>query len=290
MQSCLRIIDQDIWDRVQARLAAEAAPIVSRTTTPAHAFWERRKPRYLLSGKVVCGLCHKLFSVRGRDYLGCRTASNGACRNTETVRRGPLEAAVLRALGHQLMHPELVAAFTDAYAKACRSIAAETAAQAGSRQRQRTAIERKLSHLVDAVTEGQARPSLLQRIDALESELARIPTEIAAAHQNAPPLMPGIAEAYCRKIAELQVALTKGTDPEALETARQLIDRIIITPPETDGGPPRVELVGDLKSMLTAAAPPPKPKESRQSEPSALDTFISSVKGGPGAEPLALPP
>ena len=52
--------------------------------------------------------------------------------------------------------------------------------------------------LVDAVTEGLARPRLLQRIGALESVLA---------------------EAYRHNVADLQVALTRGTDPEALETA-----------------------------------------------------------------------
>eukprot|EP01035_Chromulina_nebulosa_P022320 gene22320-28905_t len=244
----LRIIDHNIWERVQGRLATEAAPVARPGENAPHAFWERRRPRHLLSGKVVCGLCHRPFSARGQDYLGCRTATNGACRNTATIRRGPLQTSVLRALGHQLMHPDLVAAFTEAYAEACRAIAAETATQFETRQRQRAAIERKLTHLVDAVTEGQARPSLLQRIDTLEAELARIPTEAAVARQTAPPLSPGIAEAYQRKITDMQIALTNGTDPEALETARQLIDRIIITPPEIDGDPSNIELVGDLKT------------------------------------------
>ncbi len=283
----LRIIDQNIWERVQARLATEAAPVARPAESATHAFWERRRPRHLLSGKVVCGLCHRPFSARGQDYLGCRTATNGACRNTATIRRGPLQTSVLQALGRQLMHPALVAAFTEAYAEACRAIAAEAATQADTRHRQRAAIERKLTHLVDAVTEGQSRPSLLQRIDTLEAELARIPTEAAVARQTAPPLSPGIAEAYQRKITDMQIALTNGTDPEALETARQLIDRIIITPPEIDGDPSNIELVGDLKAMLTTANPP-KPKESRQTDTSALDRFISSVKEAPGAKPLAL--
>ncbi len=131
------------------------------------------------------------------------------------------------------------------------------------------------------------RPSLLQRIDTLEAELAPIPTEAAVARQTAPPLSPAIAEAYRRKITDMQIALTNGTDPEALETARQLIDRIIITPPEIDGDPSNIELVGDLKAMLTTANLP-KPKESRQTDTSALDRFISSVKEAPGAAPLAL--
>jgi len=88
----LRLIDDDLRRRVQARLAAEVAKPVA--TGQAQAFWERRRPQHLLTGKVVCGACSGLFYARGRDYLGCHAARRYLCRNTTSVRRGPLEARV----------------------------------------------------------------------------------------------------------------------------------------------------------------------------------------------------
>jgi site-specific DNA recombinase len=76
----LRIVDDALWDRVQARLAAEAAP--ASPERPAAAFWERRRPRHLLSGKVACGACGGVFYARGRDYLGAARGRGSASAAT----------------------------------------------------------------------------------------------------------------------------------------------------------------------------------------------------------------
>lgn len=93
-----RIVDDLLWKRVQLRLQTEAAPIKAGPDGPQSAFWERRRPRHLLSGKVFCGVCSRPFSVSGQDYLGCMAAAHGTCRNRSRVRRGALEAQVMDAL------------------------------------------------------------------------------------------------------------------------------------------------------------------------------------------------
>lgn len=105
----LRVIDGTLWAQAQARLAAEATPPTKHETP---AFWDRRRPKHLLSGKVVCGCCGRLFSAVGRDYLGCGAArASQGCTNLRLVRRPKLEAQVLEVLGSRLMRPDLVAAF-----------------------------------------------------------------------------------------------------------------------------------------------------------------------------------
>jgi hypothetical protein len=88
---------------VQLRLKAEAVPIVHVAGGNPPAFWDRRRPRSLLSEKVICGVCGRPFSALGKDYLGCKAAMHGTCRNTRRVRRAKLEAQVLDALGRQLL-------------------------------------------------------------------------------------------------------------------------------------------------------------------------------------------
>lgn len=92
------------------RLAAQRAVVdVSVSEAPRRRFWEQKRPQHLLSGKLVCGACGKPLASVGRDYLACRVAiADGPCSNRARVRRGPLEAAVLVALGSELMQPELV--------------------------------------------------------------------------------------------------------------------------------------------------------------------------------------
>jgi DNA invertase Pin-like site-specific DNA recombinase len=51
----LRIVDQALWDRVKERQGR-----ARRNTRPDMAvrpFWDRRRPRYLFSGLVKCGVC-----------------------------------------------------------------------------------------------------------------------------------------------------------------------------------------------------------------------------------------
>ena len=55
----LRIVEQVLWDHVQARLATETSAPSKQTHQPgpANRFWERRRPKHLLTGKVECGAC-----------------------------------------------------------------------------------------------------------------------------------------------------------------------------------------------------------------------------------------
>jgi hypothetical protein len=284
----LQIIKQDLWYRVSQRLAAEALPTDGLTKTGS---WTRRRPRHLLTGKVFCGCCGAATVLSGKDYIGCRTAKYGGCRNTSMIRRGIIGARVLTALGGQPMQPDLLDDFLATYNEEWKRLAAESKARADTNRRERTSIERKIANLVDAVANGKASPSLMARIEELERQLAGIQVERCAAAAKPPSLHPGLAINYRRKVAELGSTLIQGSDQAALEAARALIDRVFLYPPEIDGDPPGVELIGELMAMLAAAgATPPQAARSdvRQgADPFAL--FVSSVKGAPGAWPLAGP-
>ncbi len=102
----LRIVEPELWAAVQARLEANRAP---QQEERGPRFWERRRAQYLLSGKVVCGVCGRTYKAIGRDYLACTAAKVGACTNRARVPRGPLEAEVCEALGRELMDPGLAA-------------------------------------------------------------------------------------------------------------------------------------------------------------------------------------
>jgi hypothetical protein len=65
-----------------------------------------------------------------------------------------------------------------------------------------------------------------------------------------------------------------------------LIDRVTIYPPEIDGDPPSVELIGELMAMLAAAGPtPPAARSEAGQGVDTLALFVSSVREEPGQSP-----
>jgi len=66
----LRIVDQALWDRAQARLRdIRESPRVTKARKTR--FWEKRRVRHLITGLAKCGNCGGALSAVGRDYLAC---------------------------------------------------------------------------------------------------------------------------------------------------------------------------------------------------------------------------
>jgi hypothetical protein len=98
---------------------------------------------------------------------------------------------------------------------------------------------------------------------------------------HAPPaLHPDVASVYAARVADLQAALENGEDREALEAARALIDRVLLWPPETDGDPPGIEVIGELAALLQAAGiGTANPSGKSTCDPSVLTLFpLGSVQ------------
>ena len=103
----LRIIDQELWDRVKAR---------QQGLRRNQAFHEKQRPRMLLSFLLKCGVCGGGFSKVSEKHYGCSTARNkGTCDNRLTVRQDELEGLVLAALQERLMDPALLEEFCAEY-------------------------------------------------------------------------------------------------------------------------------------------------------------------------------
>ena len=90
----LRLVDQDLWERVKARQGALEA---GRRSGESPGYWERRRPRYLFTGLMCCAVCGGGIVHFNKVYIGCANARNkGTCDNKATIRRDALEDAVAR--------------------------------------------------------------------------------------------------------------------------------------------------------------------------------------------------
>lgn len=246
----LRIIDDDLWEQAQTRLAAEATP---QTQQAKAAFWDRRRPKHLLSGKVVCGCCGRAFSAVGRDYLGCGAArASQGCTNLGLIRRPRLEAQVLEVLGSRLMRADLVAAFCTEFIAEWNRLSAEASSGIEVRRRELKVIERKIENILEAIADGIRAGGIQQKLSELEARRDELRAVSAEATAAVPALNPNLAQTYADGVAKLRQGIDAGDGQDVLEAARALIDKVIVTPGDDPDDPPGIELVGQLMAMLKA--------------------------------------
>lgn len=274
----LRIIEDGLWARVKARQSEiRDAPGVEKARQTR--FWERRRPKHLLTGKVFCPVCGSAFASIGKDYLGCSTArSSGACSNTQSLRRTDLENHILDALKCKLMAPDLVEAFiSEFHAELNRQTARETTLQA-SKIKELAVIERKLDGLYDAIADGLRTEGLKSKLQDLEQRKADLEAGLAEGTAPPPLLHPNLAQLYAKQVSNLSDALQQeDLRTDALDLLRNLIDRVETGPKAEDGSRP-IELVGDITAMIEAGSSASDSKKPASGGAGVLGAYASSAK------------
>ncbi len=253
----LRIIDDDLWQAVKARQGDLKVPKQPKPGEPG--FWDRRRPRYLLSGLVRCGLCGGGYSMISQTLMGCSTARNkGTCSNRLNIRREALEATILTGLRSRLMEPDLVKVFAEAFIAETNKLRAAQTRQVKDWENRLQQIERRIQKLVSAIAEGEPPQALLEELRRLEAEQGEFADRLESAPKDPQPLLhPNMSEIYRRKVADLHRLLDDSdTQHEAMAAIRALIDHITLTP---EDGKLRIDLYGELATILQFAAGKEKP-------------------------------
>jgi site-specific DNA recombinase len=250
----LRIVDEDLWMAVQAM----------RRRFSQHQHPERaRRAKHMLSGLAICGVCGGAWNVIGLGRWGCGRHRDGrGCSNGRTIVSAELERRVLAGLQHQLLHPDLVAAFVKEYhldyARRARTLERDR----GGLERRHAAAAAKVGNLVDAIAGGAdqfaevraALASATHERDALAGQLANL---------DAAPIVrlhPGIADDYRRQVAQLADAMANSYGRvEAMPVLRSLIDAIVVTPKADAARGVDLEVRGRLAAIIALATGQPAP-------------------------------
>lgn len=170
----LRIVDDDLWDRVKARRGA-----IRDAMNPAGVKSDRpglesaRRPAYLLAGPVKCGCCGSGYTLINKTRYGCAGARNkgdAVCTNRATILSEELEVRVLTGLRETLLHPDLIAAFVEEYRKAFNATAADTSAERDRARRDLAKAEKKIAGILAAIEGGMYHPSMREKMATLEEE------------------------------------------------------------------------------------------------------------------------
>jgi site-specific DNA recombinase len=254
--SALRIVDDALWSAVKAR-----QPHVRQALThdDAGIRSERaRRPVYLLSNLIKCGVCGGGFSKASNEHYGCSAARNrGTCNNRITIRRDVLEASVLSGLKTHLMQPELVKEFVAEYHRELNRLNASREG-AHAQQRDKLArVDRQIRAIIEAIKDGMRTSGMKDEVLALETRKAQLASETKHVPAPAPRLHPKLADIYRQKVENLDKALNEETTrAEASRALRALIDEIRLVP---ENRRLEIELACDLAGILALTSDSKKP-------------------------------
>lgn len=110
----LRIVPQDLWDAAKQRQDTPSRKPQLANRQPA--FWERQRPRYLVTGLAKCGVCGSSYVKISASLFGCAAARDrGTCANRLNIRTETLENTILDLLKTRLMEPQLFKAFCEEF-------------------------------------------------------------------------------------------------------------------------------------------------------------------------------
>lgn len=241
----LRIVPEDLWDKVQAMRTRFA------TSRPEQA----RRPKHMLSGLAVCGVCGGGWTVIGRGRWGCSRWRDGrGCSNNRTIITDRLESRVLDGLTGQLLDPDYVSIWVREYHRTAATDAAASSAERTRLERRSAELARHVERWVQAIAAGADLDEIRAAIAGAREERGAIDEALAAlAAANVVTFHPNIADRYRDQVTHLNKALADpSTRAEAMPIIRSLVDRITVSP-NPEGRGTTIDVVGRLASILAVA-------------------------------------
>jgi DNA invertase Pin-like site-specific DNA recombinase len=240
----LRIIPDDLWNRVQRRQAATLARFSPHRNTDGKLHGRPEAgllSPHLLNGFGVCGVCGGSMSFqskggRARSYYCTRRVTRGtsSCTNSRGVPEGALDEAVIEALHKLVADPEV------AWALVCerterwkRERVIEVGSQREHLEQEERRLEAVVERLLDQVESGT---SVGLRLKQRQAELDAIRVKLAE------PVAVDLDEDQFKAALERTAQWLRWHGPTINPSAvtqtraamRQLgIDKIAITPTET---------------------------------------------------------
>lgn len=252
----LRIIDDELWNAAQA----------IRQRNDGVRPEKQRRPKHMLSGLAVCGICGGRWSITRPKRWGCnrhREGGSGGCSNNRSILTSVMEARVLHGLQDQMLDPELIEIYVREYHLDYARRSKELARESDRLKRRHAEAVAKVERLVEAVANGADEFVEIRAVltkargerDALAASLAQIEQlPVVALH-------PAVIADYRAQVSKLNAALSENPEArlEAIPRLRALIDQITVWPDTSKQRGVIIEVTGRLQSMLALATGRPTP-------------------------------
>lgn len=214
----LRIIPQDLWDRVQERRKAQKKWTETRP----------RSPKYLLSSLLKCAVCESNFVMQSYYQYGCaghKDRGPTVCSNNLRVSRTLAEEKILAGLQRDLFTSEGL----DQFIK-------ETTRMLTERRRERkpdpsrlAQVEAEIANIMTAIKAGILTPSTKGALEKAEAERTRLQRMSEDTPDTVITMLPRAKERY-QALIEGIGGLSAKHLPQARDQVRALLGDIWLKP------------------------------------------------------------
>ena len=271
----LRIVDDDLWQRVQDRRArvSRSLKIIPKGLARGRS---TSYSKHLLVGLSRCQTCGKGFTIvssgHGSPRYGCPNSwHNGldACDNRLTIRAKVADPVVLQRLQEAMLDPTTLKRMTKSVTTEVMKALSTAPSDRKKLQQRRDDVEKKLANLVAAIEHGIALPKVHEQVATRQAELRQIDEQLEILERPADVDISVIPTWVEQQVRDLS-GLLADSPQRAKDEFQRLNMRFTVTPIRDKERPfLRVEGTGDLDSLCgiknlpstTRSKPqPPRPR------------------------------
>jgi site-specific DNA recombinase len=214
----LRIIPQDLWDRVQQRRKMQKKWTATRPRTP----------KYILSSLLKCAVCESNFVMQSYYQYGCaghKDRGPSVCHNSLRVSRTLAEEKILAGLQRDLFTPEGL----DLFVKETTRLLTERSRERKPDPSQLLKVEKEIANIAKAIKAGILTPTTKSELEKAEAERARLQRASEETPDRVITMLPRAKERYQALIEGIGELSAKHL-PQAREQVRALVGEIWLKP------------------------------------------------------------
>lgn len=259
----LRIIDDDLWEKVKAARAAVSREVYALREIHGRARSTGRNPKYLFSGLLVCGICQSKFVVCSTERYGCATRrAQGAteCSNQLQVRRHVVESALLTAIQKDLFTSEGLEIFKQEVVRLLANQPRLRRPDLAKARARLAVVQGELANVMQVIKDGLLTPTVKVTLEQLEAEKTGLEQVIAGKDklfEKVITFLPNIEQRFKQLVDDMALKTQSQVD-QARGLLKQLVGGQIRLHPSTDGPDQflTAELSGDYAGLVRLASGP----------------------------------
>lgn len=239
----LRIVPQNLWEAVQARLATVSGTWPGgqgkRGFETQKGSRVKHYPRELLSGSMVCGVCGSAVgkvSGKAGGYYGCLSAPRGRCTNRVLTRRTLAERIVLSNVRERLGSIEALRYLLEKVEEELRRSADAVPEQLKLEAAELEREQRRLANFIEFVAEGRGSRALGEAVLETERHVETLKANLEVLRRGREVAFTVPPESWIRnRVGTIQDLLERRTEKSAL-LIRRLMGPIKLLPTSTPSG------------------------------------------------------
>lgn len=250
----LRIIDQALWDRVQARRQQRAMKKFGPTGKVVRKTVDRSQ--HLLSGLLQCGACGGVMKLRGKNRQGhsrvvCASAYNyGTCTHSKDYDIEVIKEIAFKNLKQMLSDEDKIKLGVQEASRHFEAIAKANVGERAEIVREMNDSRVKIERIARTIIDIGDSPTMSKALQDHEAKHAGLKARLECVSGTNLSLHPNMIPKYLDAVHRLATLLNEGKETAELRSSfRNMINRIEVKPTRKRM-PYEIEAFGDQLAML----------------------------------------